>query len=155
MTRENKIIILVQPSILWKGDMAQQNSVPQPQKKQFSKGIIVGIAIITIVLVSVFLFVFSTFINKPNPQITLVNGYEGFQGLNYVWYVDVSVKNNGASGWVKVYAEISGAGKYEQKDQRIYLGNGETDSLQFVFDISILGSLGNPTITYRAWANAD
>lgn len=135
--------------------MTQQDSIPQPQKKQFSKGMIVGIVIIAIVLVSVFAFVFLSFINRPKPEITLVNGYESFQGLNYVYKVDVTIKNNGANGWVRVYAEISGAGRYEKQDQRISLASGESKSLQFVFDISLWGALTNPTITYRAWANAD
>jgi hypothetical protein len=135
--------------------MTQQSSIPQPQKKPLSKSMIVGIIIVAIVLISVFAFVFSTFINIPKPEVTLVNGYESFQGFNYVYKVDVSVRNNGASGWVKVYAEISGAGRYEKQYKRIYLASGESDARQFVFDISLWGALTNPTITYRAWANAD
>ena len=76
----------------------------------------------------------------------VVNGYESFQGLNYVFVVDVTVRNNGADGWIKVYAEISGAGRYEKQDQRIYLANGKSKRLRFVFDISFWGALGNPSI---------
>ena len=128
---------------------------PQPPKKQFSKGLLVGTVSIIIILVSVVAFVFLTFINKPKPQITLVNGHEGFQGLNYVYYVDVSVRNNGVDGWIKVYAEINGAGRYETQDKRVYVASGQTNSLQFVFDINLWGALGNPSVSYRAWANPD
>lgn len=128
---------------------------PQQPKKQSSKTLLVGTVSIIIILVSVAAFVFLTFINKPKPQITLVNGHEGFQGLNYVYYVDVSVKNNGVDGWIKVYAEIKGAGRYETQDKRVYVASGQTYSLQFVIDISLWGALSNPTISYRAWANAD
>lgn len=140
--------------------MAQQTSMPQPPpsqppKKQFSKGLLVGTLLIIIVLIAVVAFVFLTFVNKPKPQIMVVNGYEGFQGLNYVYYVDVSVRNNGVDGWVRVYAEINGAGRFEQQDKRIYVASGQSNSLQFVFDISLWGALSNPAISYRTWANAD
>jgi len=86
----------------------------------------------------------------------MVSGYESLQGLlNYVYKVDVTVKNNGADGTCMVYAEISGAGRYEKKYQRIYLTNGESRSLQFVFDISLWGAITSPSITYRAWAVVD
>lgn len=71
-------------------------------------------------------------------------------------YVDVTVRNNGGEGWIKVFADVSGAGKYEKQDDRVYLGSGEAKDLTFVFDISFLGtlfSLGD--LTYRAWAVAD
>jgi hypothetical protein len=71
--------------------------------------------------------------------------------LNYVAYVDVGVKNNGGEGWITVYVEIEGAGKYEKKEQRIYVASGETRQLQFVFDISLWNALFS-SMTYRAWA---
>ena len=140
--------------------MIKQTSIPQPPssqppKKQFSKGLLVGTVLIIVVLVAVVAFVFFTFVNKPKPQITLINGHEGFQGFNYVYYVDVSVKNNGVDGWVRVYAEINGAGRVEQQDKRVYVASGRSNSLQFVFDISLWGALSNPSISYRTWANAD
>lgn len=135
--------------------MSQQTSIPQPPKKQLSKGLIIGIVIIAIVLISIFAFIFFTFINRPKPEIIFLNGYETFQGLNYVYEVDVSVRNNGPDGWVRVYAQINGAEKYDYQDKRIYLANGEINSSQFVFDISLWGALSNPSITYTAWAKAD
>lgn len=140
--------------------MFQQTSMPQPPspqppKKPFSKGLLVGTVLIIVVLAAVAAFVFFKFINIPKPQITLVNGHDGFQGFNYVYYVDVSVKNNGVDGWIKVIAEIHGAGRYETQDKRVYVASGQTNSLQFVFDINLWGALGNPSVSYRAWANAD
>ena len=115
--------------------------------------LVVGI-VIGIVVIASSIFAYSI-LNRPKPEITLVNGYESLQGLNYVYKVDVTVKNNGADGWVKVYAEISGAGRYEKQNQRIHLANGESESLQFVFDISLWGALTSPSISYEAWAVAD
>lgn len=122
-------------------------------KKSPTKWIVLGVVIGIIVIASI--VVAYNFLNRPNPEITLLNGYEAFQGLNYVYKVDVRVENNGANGWVKVYAEISGAGRIEKLDKRTYLASGESKTLQFVFDISVWGALTNPTITYRAWAVAD
>ena len=122
-------------------------------KKSPMKWIVVGI-VIGIVVIASLIFAYNI-LNRPKPEITLVNGYESFQGLNYVYKVDVTVKNNGADGWIKVYAEISGAGRYEKQEKRTYLANGESKSLQFVFDISLWGAITSPSITYRAWAVVD
>jgi len=104
--------------------------------------------------------------SPPSPFITYT-GYKSFNGRE-LFKVNVTVKNDGGDGWVKVYAEISIAGQNkEQEPQRVFLANGETQSLQFVFEIdpySISPTLplgvyptGIPTpeITYRAWATID
>jgi len=111
-----------------------------------SVGILIGVIIIALVVVLPFFMR-----PKPKPEIVLLDGYDGFQGLNYVVYIDVGVKNNGGEGWVTVYAEIEGAGKYEKKEQTIYMLSGETKQLQFVFDISFWNALFS-SLTYRAWA---
>ena len=116
-------------------------------------GTVIGIVVIGIVVAS--LISAYNILNRPKPEITLVNGYESFQGLNYVYKVDVTVKNNGADGWIKVYAEISGTGRYEKQEERTYLTNGESKSLQFVFDISFWEAISSPSITYHAWAVVD
>lgn len=127
-------------------------------KKSPVKWIVVGVVIGIVVLASFILLLnpLSRILNPPKPEIVSKYGHDGFQGLNYVLYVDVTVRNNGGEGWIKVFADISGAGKYEKQEQRVYLKSGETKDLTFVFDISFLGtlfSLGD--ITYRAWAVAD
>lgn len=112
-------------------------------------GFFVGIALLSSFVVA------CTDPNAPKPKITAANGYESFQDLNRLYKVDVTVKNNGADGWNKVYVRIIVAGKYERQDQRIYLANGENKSLQFVFDISFWGATTSPFVSYRAWAEAD
>jgi len=116
----------------------------------------VGIVIGIIVIASIYV-IYSTlipFINRPKPDIVLLDGHDGFQGLDYVVYVDVGVKNNGGDGWVTVYAELRGGGRYEEKNERIYLASGETKQLQFVFDVSFWSSLFS-SMTYRAWVVVD
>jgi hypothetical protein len=126
--------------------------VPQTEKKsKRTLYILSSIIIIGIIIISLFILV--PFLNCPKPEIVLLDGHDGFQGFNYVSYVDVTIKNNGGGGWVTVYAEIEGAGKYEKKEQKIYIISGETKQLQFVFDISFWNALFS-SLTYRAWAVA-
>ena len=133
------------------------NQPPQPTPSTtiripMRKSVIIGVSIIVIIAIALVVFVLLPKVNSPNPEIVMVNGHEGFQGLNYVYYVDATVKNNGVSGWVTLYAEINGAGRYEKQDRQVYLGNGESKSETFSFDISLWGSLTNPSISYKAWA---
>ena len=122
-------------------------------KKSPMKWIGVGIVIAIIVVASIYVAysVLIPLINRPKPDIILLNGHDGFQGLNYVVYVDVDVKNNGGDGWVTVYAELTGGGRYEEKNERIFLASGETKQLQFVFDVSFWSSVFS-SMTYEARA---
>ncbi len=132
---------------------------PPPPSTTNSKtvlSIIVASLIVVAVVAGVYFFALPALhipgLNNPNPEITMVTGHEGLQGLNYVYYVDATVKNNGVSGWIALYAEINGAGRYERQDTRIYLGDGESQLHTFTFDISVLGTLSQPSISYKAWA---
>lgn len=128
------------------------NGGKMEQKKSPTKWIVIGGAVIAIVVLAFVAYsVLNSFVNRPNPDITMVNGHDGFQGLNYVVYVDVRVTNQGGEGWIKVYAEVSGGGRYEELNQRVYIDSGETKQLQFVFDVGFLQSLFS-SMTYRAWA---
>jgi flagellar basal body-associated protein FliL len=125
------------------------------QQKERSKtiyiaiGIIVGIALFASALLVYMNVQRAT--SLPKPEITKLDGYGSLQNLNYIFYVDVTVKNNGEEGNVIVYAEISGAGKYEKKEQLVYLAKGESKDLSFTFDISFWNVLFSQ-ITYNAWA---
>jgi predicted nucleic acid-binding Zn ribbon protein len=107
-----------------------------------------AIAIIIIAIWGIPRFIMP-FLNRPKPDIVLLDGHDGFQGLNYVAFVDVGVRNNGGEGWVTVYAELEGSGYYEELNQRVHLASGETKNLQFVFDISFWHQ-GFNALTYRA-----
>jgi len=124
----------------------------EPKKssmKWIGVGILIGIIIIASITVA---YIIIPFINRPKPDIILLDSHDGFQGLNYVVYVDVGVKNNGGDGWVTIYAELRGGGRYEEKNQKIYMASGETKQLQFVFDVSLWSSLFS-SMTYRAWCS--
>ena len=126
----------------------QPMSKTKPVKIRTS--VIVGVLVTIGVALVIIAVVVIPLLNRPKPDIILLNGHDGFQGLNYVVFVDVNVKNNGAEGWVTTYAELSGGGRYEEQNQRIYLASGETKQLQFVFDVTIWNSLFS-SMTYRAW----
>jgi flagellar basal body-associated protein FliL len=126
------------------------------QQKGRSKTIYIAIGVIVgIALFAGALWVYMSVqraVSLPKPEITKLDGYGGFQqNLNWVFYVDVTVKNNGEEGNVIVYAEISGAGKYEKKEQLVYLAKGESKDLRFTFDISFWNAVFSQ-ITYKAWA---
>ncbi|MCW4010329.1 MAG: hypothetical protein NWF05_06880 [Candidatus Bathyarchaeota archaeon] len=118
------------------------------------KSTLIGVSVISIILFALVMFVLFSSVSSPNPEVVMVDGYEGLQGLNYVYYVDARVQNHGASGWVTLYAEINGAGRYEKQNMRIYLGNGEIKTATFTFDITVLGTLSNPSIKYKAWVTS-
>jgi len=129
------------------------SQTPQPERRKTSPAVYVTVGIIVFSVIIALIFIVSNLpqLNPPRPEIISTNGYDGFQGLNYVLYIDVNVKNNGGSGYVIVYAEISGAGKYEKKESTIYLSSGQTQDVHFTFDVSFWGALLSQ-ITYRAWA---
>jgi len=131
--------------------------VVSEEKSKFPmKWMVVGVFIgIVIIAFTVFVLV-----NRPrleDLEITLLDGFVSMDtGLNCLYTVDVTVKNNGGGRWVKVYAEISGSERYEKKDQqqRIYLDDGENKSLHYVFDISFW-KRGRGEPSYRAWCVVD
>jgi hypothetical protein len=131
------------------------SNVPQKSFQISSKTIKTALIVIAIVVsIGVVSFSLVPIVNSPKPEITMVDGHDGFQGLNYVYYVDTTIKNNGVNGWVTVYAEINGGGRYEKQDRQVYLGNGESKSETFAFDISFLGALSDSSIRYKTWATA-
>jgi hypothetical protein len=122
-------------------------------------GVVVAVVIIAAVLViATNLAAFTSYvlgrsvINPPKPEVTMVSGEGGFEGLNYVFRVDVNVRNIGGAGTIEVFAQINGAGIYDEASQKIYLDEDSSQSLQFVFDVSVLGPLEDPSISYEAWA---
>lgn len=112
----------------------------------------------TIIAVSIFIIaviigasILLLVINRPNPEITSHNGWKN--GNTY--YVEVTVKNNGASGWVKVYAQIDSAGQFEKQEARVYLENGESKPKTFLFNIDFPEGAIGQDLTYTTWAVAD
>lgn len=135
--------------------MSHQTSTPPPEEKPSRTALKFGAIFLVSLLFGFFVVAYVIpMMNRPKPDITLLDGSDGFQGFNYVVYVDVGFKNHGGEGWVIVYSELRGGGRYEEKSSRIYMASGETKQIQFVFDVGFWDTLFS-TMTYKAWAVAD
>jgi hypothetical protein len=131
--------------------VSQQPESPSTTiKLPMRKSTIIAISIVVIAVViaaSILLFV----MNRPNPEIISQNSRQS----GYQFYVDVTVRNNGASGWVKVFAQIDTSGQFEKKDTRIYLGNGESKSTTFQFTLTFPQGSSGMDVKNTVWAVAD
>jgi len=87
-------------------------------------------------------------VQPPNVEVTSHNARSGFEGLDYVVYVDVSVYNQGGPGTVTVWAEVTQGGKTFKKAQSIHLESRESRDLTLKFKEA--GLLSGP-ITYSVW----
>jgi hypothetical protein len=124
------------------------------QKKSNAKWIAIAILVVAIIIVAfVALNRLNSFVNRPDPDITMFDVRSGFEGFDYFVYTDVRVVNEGGEGWVKVFSEIRGS-MYEEQNQRIYMAEGETKELKFKFDVGLLESAFT-TENCKAWAIAD
>ena len=112
------------------------------------KSVLIAVIVIVIVALAVVVFVLLPILNSPNPEIISFNGHQD----SYTYYVDVNVKNNGASGWVTIYAEIDTADQYQKQEAKLYLGNGEIQSKTFSFTLQFDAGQVGKQIHYEAWA---
>ena len=131
--------------------VSQQPESPSTTIKiPMRKSVIIAISIVVIAVVIGASIIFFA-LNRPLPEIIAQNGRQN----GYKFYVDVTVKNNGASGWVKVYGQIDTAGQFEKQETRMYLGNSESKSYTFTFDITFPEGVSGQDITSTAWATPD
>jgi uncharacterized protein YxeA len=87
-------------------------------------------------------------VDPVNVYITSKSTRTGYEGFDYVVYVDVTVHNQGGDGKATVWTSLTQDGNQWSKRQTIYLNGDETRSLTFTYkEISFWGSGGN----YRVW----
>ncbi len=91
----------------------------------------------------------SEIFNPPQVEVTSRTIRDGYEGLDYVVYVDCTVKNSGGSGKVTVYAKVTQGSSYWQREQQIYINDGESRDLSFTFKEVSFWTLEG--VTYRAW----
>lgn len=87
--------------------------------------------------------------NPPQVEVTSRTTRTGYEGLDYVVYVDCTVKNYGGSGRATVYAEVTQGSSYWQKEQQIYINDGESRDLSFTFKEISFWTLESGS--YRVW----
>jgi uncharacterized membrane protein len=86
-------------------------------------------------------------------QVTKTEGFDTFQGFNYVFVVKCGVTNKGLfGGTAKVTSTFSGQGKSEKQTKQIYVGNGEYKEVEFIYDISFWRGIFDPSyFTYQCY----
>jgi hypothetical protein len=96
--------------------------------------------IFVIVMVLVFLVVgfsgcqdISETINPPSIIVSSETDTEGYEGLDKVGYVEVTVTNNGGEGRGTVNVIVTQGQKQWAKTQNVYLKNGESETITFKF----------------------
>ena len=82
--------------------------------------------------------------------VTDCTSRNGYEGIDYVFYIDIIVKNIGnASGQARVWSEVNQDSNHYEKHQDIYLNAGETQSLTFKYNEFSYWS--SDSGTYRVW----
>lgn len=69
----------------------------------------------------------------PNVEVTSKNARDGYVGLDYTLWVDVSVHNYGGSGTVTVWVKVTQGSSEWTKSQTVYLDAKESKDLTFEF----------------------
>jgi len=106
--------------------------------------------VIAIVLVASVLFLF---FNRPYPLPQIV--YQKERQEEYQFFIDVGVRNSGADGWVRVYAQLESPVQFELNDTRLYLENAEAKSLTFTFLLESGQGSVEQMIKTTVWAQPD
>ena len=85
--------------------------------------------------------------SSPSPEIINENGYRLFTPAD-IYTIEVEVKNNGGTGFVKVHAELNAYGESMEKTERILLENGDIRNIKFVFNLDPYTNTPSPTETF-------
>jgi len=116
------------------------------------------IAVVAVILVVVVFFIFQQrggggdILPTPKAHFMIVgrNLRTIVEGVDYVAYIDVTVKNDGdAAGSATVYVKVSQGGNYWQKDTSVYLNAGESKTATLKF--SEVGFWTTNPISYDIW----
>ena len=83
------------------------------------------------------------------PEITSKSTRTGFEGFDFVVYVDTVIYNRGGSGKVTVWAQVIQGSNEWSKKQDIYMDEEEMRSLTFTFREFSFWDLS--TGSYNVW----
>jgi hypothetical protein len=99
----------------------------------------IAIGLVIIMLILVFTFGFGGIqygvqrTLPPSVEITSKNARDGYIGLDYTLWIDVSVHNTGGAGTVTVWAKVTQGSNEWTKSQTIYLDAKGSKDLTFEF----------------------
>ncbi|MFN7702225.1 MAG: hypothetical protein ACK6CU_01775 [Deltaproteobacteria bacterium] len=69
----------------------------------------------------------------PRPEVVGMDSHDGMDGLSYYYWVDCTVRNDGAAGPVTVEARIERPGSFDTQRQTIQLAEGAQQTVNFRF----------------------
>ena len=69
----------------------------------------------------------------PTFTITGKSHSDAIEGLDKVGYVEVTIENTGGDGTRTIYVDVTQGENFVTKEERLYLANGETETLTFRF----------------------
>ena len=108
------------------------------------------ILLITLIVISIGILSGCTNTTKPNIIVSSFIARTGYEGIDYVLYIDVVVQNTGdASGEARVWSEVNQDSSHYEKTKDIYLGPGEIQS--FIFKYTEFSFWSVDSGTYRVW----
>lgn len=121
-----------------------------------SKAAVAGVAVIVVVVVVVAILILQQggggILPGPKAHFTIVSRElrTTVESLDYVAYVDVTVKNDGdGAGSTRVYVKVTQGGNYWQKDTSVYLDAGESKTVTLRF--SEIGFWTTNPLSYEVW----
>ena len=86
---------------------------------------------------------------NPNIQVTSKIWRDGYEGIDYVIWIDVVVYNYGYSGSQTVFCQINQGNNQYLRAERVYLNSHESTSLTFRFPEFSWWS--SDSGSYRVW----
>ena len=113
------------------------------------KSVITVIVFIVIIVLTTAVLHF-TVADEPNPQVNGVTGQVDKESPD-VYLVSATVLNNGGSGNITVYAELSGGATYERNSTNAYFQKGESRLITLSFNLTAL-ALPQSNLSYKMWA---
>lgn len=126
------------------------------EENMASKAAVAGVAVIVVVVVVVAILILQQggdgILPGPKAHFTIVSRElrTAMESLDYVAYVDVTVKNDGdGGGSTRVYVKVTQGGDYWQKDTSVYLDAGESKTVTLRF--SEIGFWTTNPLSYDVW----
>lgn len=109
----------------------------------------IAISIVTLMVVSVG-FLSGCQESKPNIVVSSYDSRQGYEGIDFVLYIDVVVQNTGnADGQARVWSEVNQNSNHYEKHQDVTLKSGETQSFTFKYTEFSFWSVDSGS--YRVW----
>ena len=129
-----------------------KNGEPKMGKDKVALAICFSLIVVVVVAILILQQGGGGILPGPKAHFTIVSreARTAIEGLDYVAYVDVTVKNDGdGGGSTRVYVKVTQGGNYWQKDTSVYLDAGESKTVTLRF--SEIGFWTTNPLSYNVW----